>query len=487
MLNLAFVPDDRSGLPLYEQFYRFIRDQILSGTVSSGEKLPSKRSLCRQLGVSHSTIENAFALLSAEGYIETAERSGCFVRQIKGPVPEDPRSTAQKASSAFMNIPRKKEEAIFEFSSGSADPALFPSSSWLHLYRKILGRSDLLQRGQAEGEMQLRESLSRLLAAYRGVRTRPENIIIGAGTDYLLGMIFQMFPEYRRTAAEDPGYPEVFRCSKNFARQIIPVPVDEEGMVVAELCRCQNVHLCFTTPSHQFPTGTTLTIGRRMELLRWAEETDSYILEDDYDSEFRYRTRPLSCLQAEDRSGRVIYLGTFSCTVSPSVRAAYMVLPDSLMGRYREHFAHASPTVSRFEQQVLSEFISGGQYIRHVRRASRIYDERRRMLSQKLLSAFPSARITGGEAGLYFLLHLPGVSPVKLKKACKENGLMVHEIGEYALRDPSMKPIESSAPETVLVMGFSDMTAQKAQEGIRILSRCVRLSKADCEQEVTKS
>ena len=406
---------------MYLQIYRQFSEQIREGIIRTGEYLPSKRSLCDELKVSHSTVENAYQLLMAEGYIESLPRKGYRVLEVLD-LPE------KKKSDTVMPAEDLETSSFLSFSTGHVDTTAFPYTSWAKLYREVLYQStDLLSRGDYRGELELRRALKFYLTRYRGVTVNEGQIIIAAGIDLLLDMLFHLLKP-KTIALEDPGYPAVNRMAALHGIQAIPIPVDKNGIKVSMLKQFPKTHLCFVTPSHQFPAGVTMSIGRRSQLLSWADTTNSLIIEDDYDSEFRYTTRPIGALQGIDSTGRVIYLGTFSRSISPSVRVAYMVLPETLMKQYEQKRGYHSCSVARLEQQVIARFLENGMYQRHIRRTTRIYKARKEKLEQMLLSSFPGAWITGNEAGLHFVIHIPAKDPIRIIKNAKKYNLQLQQI-----------------------------------------------------------
>lgn len=452
--------------PMYQQIYRALTSQIMGGTLKEGEYLPSKRVLCDTLNVSHSTVESAYALMLAEGYIESIPRKGYRVLRILALPDETETSMAENSQhlpeddssnqSDDYSISRQK----LSFSTSAVETASFPFDSWARLYRETLYTyPGLLEKGEGQGDLELRESLCNFLSEYRAVRCTPDQIVVGAGASYLLDLIMKLMPERKAVGVESPGYPGVFKTGHFLGRDIVPISLDDQGISVKELYTHPEVRLCFTTPSHQFPTGVTMSIGRRSELLLWARQADAYIIEDDYDSEFRYQTRPTPALQGIDTKDRVIFLGTFSRSIAPSIRIAYAVLPRPLANRYRKVFRGYDCTVSRLEQQVLSRFLNSGGYSRHVRRTTRIYKERKEYLEKRLLDAIPGASISGSDAGLHFLLRLPGTDRETLLHKAKEEGL-------------SLMSLPGS--ETVLVIGFAGIVPEKADQMVSLLAGAVR-------------
>lgn len=455
MADFILVPDSESGAPLYEQIYRKMVAEIRAGRMAAGEKAPSKRQLCAHLGVSMSTVETAYGLLVAEGYLISRPRSGyrvCDLPPLDFPVKQSTAPLRQSTAPPLNDC----------FSTGAVDTGLFPYATWASLTREALRDSGLLQRGDPQGDLPLREALCAFLEQYRGVRCRPEQVVVGAGMEYLLDFLFQLFDPGAAVALEDPGYHAPYRVLSNLRRRAVPIPVDGAGMVPADLER-SGAGVAHITPSHQFPLGVTMPVERRAALLRWAAaKPDRFLIEDDYDSEFRYATRPIPALQGLDEGGRVVYTGTFSRSIAPSIRAAYLILPDALLEEYRKRFAYGASTVSRFEQQVLCRFLSSGQYARHLRRVGNLYRQRSAALAAALTAAFPGGRISGAGAGLHLLFTLPGRDETALCRAAARAGYRVRALGEYC-RGPN------PAPGT-LVLGFAALEAERAAGAVRDLA-----------------
>ena len=456
-MSTSFFVPEAGALPLYEQIYRRMVEEIRAGRLAAGERAPSKRQLCAQLGVSLSTVETAYGMLVAEGYLQSKPRSGyrvCSLLPLDAPVPQETPSPAPAtAAPALSDV----------FSTAAVDTHIFPSSVWASLTREALKDPDLLQRGDPQGDLPLREALCDFLRSCRGVKCRSEQVVVGAGMEYLLSVLFQLFDPATPVALENPGYHAAYRTLENLGRSAVPVPVDRQGMAPGALA-ASGAGVAYVTPSHQFPTGTAMPAGRRTELLRWAYAAPGrYLIEDDYDSEFRYASRPIPAMQGMDTGGRVVYTGTFSRTLAPSIRAAYLILPETLLEVYKARFAHGASTVSRFEQRVLCRFLSSGQYGRHLRRAGSLYRARCAALTAALRDAFPEGRISGAGAGLHLLLTLPGRNEADLAARAAAAGYRVRTLGEYC-RGPS--PLPGS-----LVLGFAGLDTAAAPEAVGDLAR----------------
>ncbi len=458
-LTCQLEPD--SGTPLYEQLYRFVVGEILAGRLREGERLPSKRELCSRLQISQSTVETAYGLLVDEGYIRNAARVGFFVCPLErlepGPEPEE-------------KAPQRPAEPVYRynFSTGNVDTSAFPYASWAKLTREtVYGNPELLQRGQRQGDMALRQALADFLHQYRGVACRAEQVVIGAGMEYLLDLVLQLLPRQAAFALEDPGYRATYRTVENNGRRILPIGLDEAGMDAAAL-EASGADVAYVTPSHQFPMGCTMPVGRRTQLLRWAaEKPGRYIIEDDYDSEFRHSSRPIPAMQGLDRKGRVIYIGTFSRSLAPGIRVAYLVLPEKLLGLYQQRFDYAACTVSRFEQQTLARFLERGGYARHLRRVGNLYRKRCTRLTELLAAQLPGCRIRGADAGLHFLLTVPGRSEAELVARAAKAGVRVHGLSQYCHQGTC--PMEGT-----VVLGYAGLEEGELESAVAALGRAWR-------------
>lgn len=443
MESITFKLQGGDSRPLYEQLYRQIVEEIEAGRLKNGEKLPSKRALCAHLHISQSTVETAYGMLTAEGYLRAKAKSGYFVcGELSRPL-SDKRESVQEAAAEKKAAPR------YDLSTGAVDTDIFPYASWARLSREVVSRNpQLLQRGEAQGDPALRQALAGFLREYRGVRCSQEQIVVGAGLEYLLNVLVQVLPEDSVYGLEDPGYLAAWQVLRNHGRQIRMIPLDESGMREDRL-RESGATVAFVTPSHQFPMGCTMPVGRRAALLAWAEAAEGrFIVEDDYDSEFRYLSRPIPAMQSLDDGERVIYVGTFSRSIAPSIRVAYLVLPRRLLAAYRQRLGFAASTVSRFEQQTLAAFISRGLYARHLRRAANLYRKKQQLLLNEL-EKLPGARTSGAQAGLHFLLTVPGMPEKRLVARAAEAGVPVRGLSSYCR--------ECTCPESTLVLGFAGL------------------------------
>ncbi len=455
MFHLTTALDAVSAVPLYEQLYESLAAEMRSGAIPAGTRMPGKRRLAAELSVSVNTVDAAYQILAAEGYLEPKERSGFYVQEYLA-LPTRPEAAVPQAPELPPPQEKPEESAVrFDLSTRGVDPGLFPFRTWARLQKELLYSSpQLLTHGDAQGDRELRQALADYLEEYRGVRCSAEQIVVGAGMEYLLGLLAPLLPG--KTAVENPGYLRAKRVLENNGVDCCCLPVDEDGLSVAALSRSGAV-VCYVTPSHQFPTGVTMPAGRRAELLHWASRRPGqrYIIEDDYDSEFRFDTRPLPSLQGmAGEDGPVVYLSTCSRSLAPSIRIAYMVLPRQLLPAWRAKYRLYSGTVSRFEQQTLARFITEGYFTRHLARERVAYKARRDALTAALHAAFGPGELTltGLHTGLHLLAELKDAPPdAALRAAAAANGVSLSLLSDYDLTG------QTPGLEGTLVLGYGSL------------------------------
>ena len=410
------------GVPLYEALYRCIRGDILSGKLAAGEKLPSKRALAAHLEISLITVETAYSQLAAEGYINPKEKVGYFVEAVDAVAPVLPESPAPVA--------REQRKAL---DLTANVPAQFPFSVWSRLQREVLldFGHQLLDPIDHQGIRELRQAIARHLAGFRGMQVDPENIIIGAGTDFLYNLLVQLLGRERVYGLEQPGYGKIRRIYQAAGTKMVAVPMDEMGVRPDRLDNAEILHI---SPSHHFPTGIITPPKRRRELLAWAAAGERWIIEDDYDSEFRFDAHPMAAMYSPEESGRVIYINSFSKSLAPSIRIGYMVLPPALMARFRRELGFYGCTVSAFEQHTLARFLSHGHFEQHINRMRKFYRVRRNKLLDILQNCGWADRLTIEEedAGLHFIVCVDtDMTDVALVEFCQKLGLQVRCLSEY--------------------------------------------------------
>ena len=427
MYNLTFVTDKNKKKLLYEQLYEHIAEEIHSGRISEGERLPSKKSLASHLKISVNTVENAYSILVAEGYIEAKPRSGYYVQRVEMPILNEVRFAD---GNRVKKLPEKKYK--IDFKTNSTDVKSFPYATWVRLSKEIMySKPELLDIGDFRGDVELRENIAKYLHEFRGVHTKPENIVIGAGIEYLLTLLIRIL-KGKIYAIENPGYVKVEQIFKNSANAVNYIPVDNGGMSIDYLYHT-NSDIVYLTPSHQFPTGVVMPIGRRLDLIKWAAEKEGrYIIEDDYNGEFNFGIKPMPAIQGLSQGDRVIYLSTFSRILAPSIRISYMALPDELMREYEKHFYGYTCTVPRFEQHTLNCFIERGYFSRHLNRVRNIYRKRCEKLYEIL--NVEDVQISGENAGLHLLVKTPFAED--FIKTAKNRGIKLYRLDDYFFSPP---------------------------------------------------
>lgn len=410
------------GTPLYEALYRCLRQDIRSGVLPAGSKLPSKRALAQHLEISKITVETAYGLLLSEGYICAREKVGYFVEAGNYSAPEH---------AASEISPEAPAPATLDLVTNS--PAHFPFSVWSRLQREVMldFGEKLLQPIDSQGCLALRQAIAEHLAAFRGMHIRPDNIIVGAGTDFLYNLLLQLLGRDKIYAVEEPGYEKIRKIYAAGGVRCIGAAMDEQGVLPDRLGDARVLHI---SPSHHFPSGIVTPIARRQELLSWALEKNGYIIEDDYDSEFRFHAHPLPTLYSLDRQGRVIYLNTFSKSLTPAIRISYMVLPDGLLQSFRENLSFYSGTVASFSQYTLARFLTRGYFERHINRMRKFYKTRRNKVVSALENCPWKDRITVWEqdAGLHFLVEVDtALDGDALAEIWAKQGILVQSLGSF--------------------------------------------------------
>ena len=438
------------GLPLYEALYRAIREDILTGTLLPGEKLPSKRALASNLEVGKTTVEAAYAQLLEEGYISSRERSGFFVEAV------EPQKKARPVQPVTESVPLPRQGADLT-GNGTGQ---FPFSVWIRLQREVIldYGERLLLPVDSRGAPETRTAIAKNLGDFRGMTVDPENILIGAGTDFLYNLLLQLLGQDKVYGVEDPGYGKIRKIYAAGGVRCLPIPMDESGIRPDSLGGARVLHI---SPSHHFPTGIVMPLSRRRALIDWARRTDGFIIEDDYDTEFRFRGHPLPPMQTMDPE-RVIYMNTFSKTLFPSIRISYMVLPAGLMARFREKLGFYGCTVPSFEQYTLARFLDRGYFEKHINRMRKFYRARRNRVIA-MLAGCPAAgkfTILEQDAGLHFLLKVEtALDDNALTALFAQSGLRVQPLGSFYT-----SPREDC--RGMLVINYSAVDEKALEEGL---------------------
>ncbi len=432
MLTYSF--ENRGSDSLYEHLYKQIKADIIAFRLAPNEKLPSKRALAKHLNISVVTVEGAYGQLLAEGYIYSQPKSGYYVSELSG--------TAAPPHDIPVSVAAESRSPIFaDLVSGSGTENTFPFPAWTRLMREVMSDSPdkLMVRSPSAGVRELREAIAEHLYSFRGMHVRPEQIVVGAGTEYLYSLIIQLLGRGRRYAMEDPGYRKISRIYAANEVDCSFIPMDAYGIDPTALSE-SGADVLHISPSHHFPSGIVTPVSRRYELLSWAcSSPQRFIIEDDYDSEFRLLGKPIPPLQSIDVLGKVIYINTFSKSLSSTIRISYMVLPEALMEEYEKRLSFYSCTVSTFDQYTLAAFIRSGQLEKHINRMRSLYRSRRDALIGCIKSQnnFNRVRIMEEDAGLHFLLELQTeLTDAEIVARCREKGLRVSCLSEYFHESP---------------------------------------------------
>ena len=429
MLTYAF--DKRGSQSLYEYLYDCLKADIVNGVLAPNEKLPSKRAFAANHGISIVTVENAYGQLMAEGYIYSKPKSGFFVSPIQSPV------LTSNADSDLFEIPQPQpDDNVINLISNHTAPDNFPFSIWAKLTRLILSEqnSKLLTPPPAGGVPELRAAIARHLHEFRGITASPEQIMIGAGTEYLYGLIVQLLGRDLVYGLENPSSKKIRNIYEALGVKVAPLEMDEEGIRI-DAPNLNTTDIIQISPSHHFPTGIVTSVSRRYGLLQWASKSDSrYIIEDDYDSEFRLQGKPIPSLFSMDTTDKVIYFNTFTKSLASTIRVSYMVLPKSLLHLYYSKLGFYACTVSNFEQYTLAAFIREQYFEKHINRMRNHYRNLRDALISELRQSPLSEKITISQehAGLHFLLHIDSEkNDAELQACAREEAVTLAFVSDY--------------------------------------------------------
>lgn len=498
-VSAGFLPpialDSGRKVPIYRQLYEWFRRAILAGQLRPGQRVPSTRSLAAELGVSRIPVSSAYEQLHAEGYFETFVGAGtCVARSI----PDDAlkpaagkmtgktagkilRSSRQSPDSkamrkvsrrvALMQMPAQtwsNQLVAFRVSL----PALehFPTRVWSHLVNRHSRRPtrQLMAYGDAKGHRPLREAIAEYLGAVRAVRCEPSQVLVTTGSQQGLQLSAQVLLDANeRVWIEEPGYPGARQALTMAGAKLVPVPVDHEGLNVAEgIRRAPGAHAVYITPSHQYPLGVTMSATRRMLLLQWAMRSGAWIIEDDYDSEYRLGGRPIASLQGLDTDARVIYVGTFSKVMFPALRLGYVVVPGDLAEAFSTARDAADQFSSTLYQAAMTDFIREGHFARHIRKMRMLYLQRRAALVETIHKRMePKLEVIGAEAGMHLTALLPpGVSDVAISRRAAEMGISAMPLSSCYANPPRRGG---------LILGYGGTDARQIQDGIRRLAMCI--------------
>ena len=456
---------NKSGkLPKYDYLYQCIRDDIISGKIKSNEQLPSKRALANHLSIGLITVANAYEQLITEGYIVAKERVGYFVQEL----PEDFIKKNQEKNEVTKEEP--EHEYFADFMANRISLKLFPISIWNQMLRQTLyDNSDTLFKTiPYNGIYELREAIADYLHKNRGMTVSPSQVIIGAGTEYLYSRLIQLFGRKSTFGFEESSFDKLSTICTAYGNPYNFIPIDESGLIVDELKKSAT-DIVHVSPSNHFPTGIVMPIKRRLELMEWAYESDNrYIIEDDYDSEFRYKGKYIAPIYTEDVNNKVIYMNTFSKTMVPSLRISYMVLPVDILERYKETMSFYSCTVSSFEQYALARFISGGYFERHINRIKNYYKKLRVQIINAIResSIGEISEIVEHHSGTHFLLKVKtDLSEEEINEKCLENDLHILTYADY------IKDDTDSDKSMTLVINYAGINPERIDDVIKRIER----------------
>ena len=432
---------------LYEYLYKCIKNDILLGNIRPGEKLPSKRTFAKNLGISVITVENAYAQLVAEGYLYSMPKRGFYAADLE--IEDSMRDAVPKE---ILQVANGETSYFADFSSNQKDSEIFPFTIWTRTVRAVLNdnRIQLMINSPCAGILKLRSAIVKYLREFRGMQVLPEQIIVGAGTEYLHNLLIQLLGNDLVYGVEDPGYHKIARIYESMKVRYEPVPLDQDGVSVQELEK-RSVDIIHTSPSHHFPTGTVMPVSRRYELLGWAAKSDHhYIIEDDYDSELRLGGKPFPTLQSIDVSDKVIYMNTFTKTLASTVRISYMVLP-----------------------QTLAEFIENGSFEKHINRLRNYYQNKRDLILQALEKKPLGDYVTieEEEAGVHFLMHLrTDLKEESIVTQAKSRGVKLKPLSGYYA-----DTAEAAKQENTYVMNYSSIDPAAMERAAGVLLHILQI------------
>lgn len=460
---LEMTPNLNSEEPLYLQLYNYIKAEIQNGNISAQSKLPSQRSLAKHLQISRNTVDAAYQQLLAEGYVVSKEREGLFVVDLeKGYFQANPHHFEPQLTT------QHKQERLaikYDFNYGDINLKDFPFKIWRKLTMQSLDeeQAQLLLYGDPQGELELRNYMETYLYEARGVQCSADQIVIGAGLQFLMGIVCNLIGRNELFAMEDPGYYRVRHLFKDNAIKVKPISLDNHGIHIDQL-RKNKIKAVYVTPSHQFPLGTVMPISRRLALLEWAKEENAYIIEDDYDGEFRYAGKPIPALQGLDSNDRVIYMGTFSKSLIPSIKLSYMILPRKLINIFHRNNYYVQ-TVSRLHQHTLQLFMESGHWERHLNKTRNSYKRRYEALLKAIHQTFgKNVQIYGASSGLHILLEPNNkMSEEELIDTAEMAGVRVYPTSIFYANPSILQPAK-------VLLGFANLAEEEIDMGIKLLN-----------------
>ncbi len=459
--------DVKDKRPLYEQLYSEIKSKIISGSYPKDKALSSLRVMEKELHVSRNTVDRAYQQLLAEGYIRSVPGAVYFVEDIENDYFGD--MNFDKNLVKFKGKVSSKTKVRYDFEYASIDSNLFPWPKWKkYILNAILDESSksAISYESNKGNLLLRKSLCGFLNRHRGVKCKPEQIILCAGTQYAIEILTDLLPaDGNRLAYEEPGYDAMRYLFDKKGYSVTSIPVLENGIDV-DLLTKTNCNLLYITPSHQFPTGIVTSISNRNKMLKWAYQTNSYIVENDYDSEFRYGIMPIPSLQSLDRYQKVIYVGTVSKVLSPSTRCAYIILPENLLDLYNEKYKYFNSALPSYHQLALAGFIEDGLLEKHIRRVSTINEKKYQVLLKAIKEYLADeVEIFQQPAGVHTLVRI---------KKCNNQKEMIERMKEASVGIYGTKEYwhdQKTARDDIFLMGFNSMSEEDIRNGCKRMAQ----------------
>ncbi|GLX67051.1 PLP-dependent aminotransferase family protein [Paenibacillus glycanilyticus] len=458
IISLTPELDKQSEIPLYQQLFHYLKGQIESGLLKENERLPSIRQMSAYLSVSKNTVETAYQQLLAEGYVHSRLRSGLYVmalEKLEGAVEQ------KRVKTGPIMDPAAKLPHAINFEYGDVELEHFPVRLWKKCLVDALEECtvEVYGYGDRQGHAGLRGEIAKYLYQARGVVCSQEQIFLSAGTQTTISLLAQLLPLPRDIAMEEPGYHGVRTVLLNMGRNMIPIPLDSDGISTEYLKQCE-AKTVYVTPSHQFPLGMIMPVQNRIKLLQWAYEQDGYIIEDDFDSELRYQGQPIPALKALDTGDKVIYLGTFSKSFLPGIRLSYMVLPERVTQEYRNKLEAYSQSVSPLIQAAMYRFMKEGYFESHIRKMRKLYQSRHKLLLRTIQEQLGSqVEVIGERSGMHLLLDVHGRSSDELVMKALE-----HEVIVYTPRKHWLDA--EACPPSYIMLGFGGLSEELIREGI---------------------
>lgn len=452
-----------SGQPLYVQLYAYIRDEIIHERLERNERLPSIRQLSKSLDISRTTIENAYQQLLVEGYVYSLPQKGYYVSTF------DKTYAMKNQEQVIKNRYTVPADQIkYDLKNEYVEEHNFDFNQWRKYMNRVLNYDahKLYTANHIQGEEELRQEIVRYVRRSRGVTAEPHQIIIGSGVQYLLNILSTLLKQIgiKQCAFEDPGFNRAKNIFLHNDFDIVPIPVEEQGLNMDRL-RGSKAKLCYVSPSHQFPTGMIMPIDSRIRLLKWATENEGYIIEDDYNSELRYYGKPIPSMQSFDKDNRVIYLGSFSTLLVPSIRISYMILPTGLFDLYHDSKNRYTQTTSKTEQLALATFMKEGMFEKHIRRLKKNYARKNQTIIQAVKKYMGDRVMIGGsDSGLHLLLTIKtNLDERTIVQEAKKQHMAIAGISEYCIA-------KQKRHYPIIILSYRGMDSEKIEDAIKLLS-----------------